>query len=119
MNRLLFSLSRRFSSTCNKVREVARLLRLVVNSRKPAGFCHIPKVWLRYPDTCKPFNQPFSADAPPACASGKTGATIPVMVTPSAVGADDSPAIDFPAQSPSIASAIPSDLIFFLTLPDE
>src|ERR1019366_9910611 len=119
MNRLLLSLSRRFSSTCSHVRDVARLLRLVVNDRRPSGFCHMAKVWLRNPDTWKPLNHEFSGAPPPAGVCGNTDAVAPATFNPCVGWAVRSPAIDFPAQSPTIASATPSATIFFLTPPDE
>src|SRR6185437_1869226 len=117
MNRLLFSLIRRFSSTCSQVRDVARLLRLVVYARSADGFCHMPKVWLKNPETWKPLSHGLSGAAPPA-PSGSTDVVAPVTFKPSGC-ADKSAAIDFPAQSPTIASATASAAIFLLTLPDE
>jgi hypothetical protein len=43
------------------VRDFARLLRLAVYCLVASGFYHMPKVWLRNPDTCRPLNQPCSA----------------------------------------------------------
>src|SRR5580700_7681587 len=78
MNKLLFSLMRRFSSTCNQVRDTARLLRLDVKSRSAVGFCHIPNVWLRNPETWKPLNQLSPGVPPPAW--GRTSAAAPVTL---------------------------------------
>src|SRR5579863_2716590 len=119
MNRLLFSLSRRFSSTCSHVRDTARLLRLLVKPFRPCEFCHMPQVWLRNPETWKPLHHDSSGAAPPAGSSGKTGATAPTTFKPCVGWAERSPAIDFPAQSPIIASATPSAPILCLTPRDE
>src|SRR5579863_6333602 len=92
MKKLLFSLRRQFSSTCSQVREVARLLRLLVKPFRPCEFCHMPQVWLRKPETWKSLNHDVSGPGAGGASGrtpgevltvvGRTEATAPVTLRP-------------------------------------